>query len=80
MTTAQINNILNKGIKTQKIGKMPVVVLPLQVLETMRERFSMLEEYYQMSTSKNYKQKIARARASKKEISAKDLYKKLVLA
>ncbi|MBI1754912.1 hypothetical protein HY250_01030 [Candidatus Azambacteria bacterium] len=80
MTAAHIGNILNKEIKAQKIGTVPVVVLPVSAWETIRERMGLLEEYYQMSTSKKYKRDIARARASKKEISAKDLYKKLRLA
>lgn len=80
METTQINNILNKEARAQKIGKIPVVVLPISAWETIRERISMLEEYYQMSISKKYKQDIACSRTSKKEISAKDLYKKLRLA
>ncbi|MDO8572318.1 MAG: hypothetical protein Q7S11_00940 [bacterium] len=63
-----------------KLGKNPVVVLPVSAWETIRERVSMLEEYYQMSTSKKYKQDIARARASKKAVSSTYLYKKLGLA
>lgn len=63
-----------------KLGKNPVVVLPVSAWETIRERVSTLEEYYQMATSKKYKQDIARARASKKAVSSKDLYKKLGLA
>jgi len=62
-----------------KLGKSPVVVLPVSAWETIRERVGMLEEFYQMSTSKKYKQDIARARASKKVVSSKDLYKKLGL-
>lgn len=80
METNQINNILNKEVNVQKIGKIPVVVLPVLAWEIIHGRINMLEEYYQMNISKNYKQSIARARASKKEISAKDLYKKLKLA
>ena len=62
-----------------KLGKSPVVVLPVSAWETIRERVGMLEEFYQMSTSKKYKQDIARARASKQVVSSKDLYKKLGL-
>lgn len=72
-------NTLMKKAQIFKLGKSPVVVLPVSTWETIRERFSQLEEYYQMSTSKKYKQDIARARASKKEVSSKDLYKKLGL-
>jgi len=70
---------LMKKAQTLKIGKNPVVVFPVSTWEILRERFNTLEEYYQMSVSKKYKKDIANARASKKEISSKDLYKKLGL-
>lgn len=73
-------NTLMKKAQIFKIGRSPVVVLPVSVWETIRERVGQLEEYYQMSTSKKYRQDIARARTSKKEVSSKDLYKKLGLA
>ena len=73
-------NTLMKKAQIFKLGKSPVVVLPVSAWENIRERFSQLEEYYQMSTSKKYKQDIARARASKKGVPSKDLYKKLGLA
>ena len=38
-----------------------------------------LEEYYEMSTSENYKKAIAAARKSKKTISSKEVYKRLGL-
>ncbi len=63
-----------------KLGKSPVVVLPVSAWETICERVAELEEYYQMSISKKYKKDIASARASMKEVSSKDLYKKLRLA
>ena len=63
-----------------KLGKSPVVVFPVSAWEIIRARVSVLEEHYQMSTSKKYKQDIMRARASKKEISSKNLYEKLGLA
>ena len=63
-----------------KIGKNPVAVLPINAWNAMRERLDILEEYYQMSVSTKYKKDIARARLSKKEISAKNLYKRLGLA
>lgn len=72
-------NTLMKKAQIFKLGKNPVVVLPVSAWETIRERVNKLEEYYQMSTSKKYKQDIARARTSKKELSSKDLYKKLGL-
>lgn len=70
---------LMKKAQIFKLGKSPVVVLPVSAWETIRERVSHLEEYYQMSTSKKYKKDIASARTSKKEVSASDLYKKLGL-
>jgi hypothetical protein len=72
-------NILMKKAQVFKLGKSPVVVLPVSTWETIRERVGMLEEYYKMSISKKYKQDIARARASKKEVSSDALYKKLGL-
>lgn len=71
---------LVKKAQVFKLGKSPVVVFPVSAWEVIRARVSMLEEYYQMSTSKKYKQDILRARASKKEVSSRDLYKKLGLA
>jgi hypothetical protein len=73
-------NTLMKKAQVFKLGKNPVVVLPVSTWETIRERVGMLEEYYQMSTSKKYKRDIARARTSKKEVSSEVLYKKLGLA
>ncbi|MSU74316.1 hypothetical protein EXS57_00885 [Candidatus Kaiserbacteria bacterium] len=68
-----------KKAQTFKLGKSPVVIFPVSAWELIRARVSMLEEHYQMSTSTTYKKDIALARASKKEVSAKDLYKKLGL-
>lgn len=68
-----------KKVQIFKLGKSPVVVLPVRAWELIRERASMLEEYYQMSNSKKYKKDIANARRSKKEIPANLLYKKLGL-
>ena len=73
-------NTLMKKAQTFKLGKSPVVIFPVSAWEIIRARVSMLEEYYQMSTSNKYKQDIIRARASKKEVSSKELYKKLGLA
>lgn len=71
---------LMKKSQVFKLGKNPVVVFPVSAWEAIRARVDMLEEYYQMSTSPSYKKDIARARASKREVSSKDLYKKLGLA
>ena len=68
-----------KKAQVFKLGKSPVVVFPVSAWEVIRARVGMLEEYYQMSTSTKYKQDIIRARASKKEISSTDLYRKLGL-
>jgi len=72
-------NTLLKKAQIFKVGKNPVVVLPVHVWDTLKERFDSLEEYYQMSNSVKYKKDIARARASKKWIPAKDVYKRLGL-
>ncbi|MBI3459176.1 hypothetical protein HY061_02870 [Candidatus Azambacteria bacterium] len=74
-----INSTLLKKVQVFKMGKNPVVVLPMNVWDTLTEQFDTLEEYYKMSTSVKYKKDIARARVSKKWISAKDVYKKLGL-
>ena len=71
---------LIKKAQIFKLGKSPVVVFPVSAWEIIRARIGILEEYYQMSTSKKYKRDIASARTSKKEVSSKDLYKKLGLA
>ena len=72
-------NTLMKKAQIFKLGKSPVVVLPVRTWKLIRERAEMLEEYYQISNSKKYKRDIADARASKKEIPANSLYKKLGL-
>ena len=72
-------NTLMKQAQIFKLGKNPVVVLPISAWESIQERFNALEEYHQMSISKKYKQDIARARSSQKEISSQALYKKLGL-
>ena len=68
-----------KRAQVFKLGKSPVVVLPVRAWEIISERANMLEEYYRMSNSKKYKQDIAHARISKKEITSRVLYKKLGL-
>ena len=75
----QSMNTLIKKAQIFKLGRNPVVVFPVSAWEIIRARVDMLEEYYQMSTSNKYKQDIISARASKKEISSRDLYKKLGL-
>lgn len=72
-------NTLIKKIKIFKVGKSPVVVLPVETWGKINERVNMLEEYYQMSNSKKYRKDIASARSSKKEMGAIDLYGKLKL-
>ncbi len=47
-------------IKTQKIGKMPVVILPLDYFERMKEDLEMYE-------SKAFRKNIAKARAEVKK-------------
>jgi hypothetical protein len=75
MTIAQIKNILNKGIKTQKIGKMPVVVLPLPVWEEVRNRLEDME----MMASDSFRKKIAKARSEKKFYSLTQVKKMLAI-
>lgn len=68
-----------KKAQVFKLGKTPVVVLPVSAWESIRERVGQLEEFYQMTTSKKYKKDIASARSSEKKVSSGDLYKKLGL-
>lgn len=70
---------LSKKLQRVKIGKDPVVVLPLSFWKSICDNMEELEEYYEMSTSENYKKAIADARKSKKYISAEEAYKKLGL-
>jgi len=70
---------LSKKLQRVKIGKDPVVVLPLSFWKSICDNMEELEEYYEMSTSENYKKAIAAARKSKKYISAEQAYKKLGL-
>ena len=72
-------NTLMKQAQIFKLGKNPVVVLPISAWESIRERTEEMQEDLAMYISKNYKKSIARARASKKEISSRNLYKKLGL-
>ncbi len=59
-----------KKAQVFKIGKNPVVVLPIETWEKISDRVNMLEEHYQMSNSKKYKKDITDARVSKNEITA----------
>ena len=68
-----------KKVQIFKLGKSPVVVLPVHAWKLISERSDMLEEYYQMSSSKKYKKDIVKARKSKNEINSTVLYKKLGL-
>ena len=55
-------------IKTQKIGKRPVVVLPLDVWENIAEHIEELE----MSNSESFRKKIKTARKEKKLYSSSE--------
>ena len=56
-------------MKTQKIGKLPVVVLPLDYFENIKEDLEMYQ-------SKTFRKEIAKARAEVKTISLEQLLKK----
>ena len=73
-----MKTITNK-LQHTKIGKDPVVVMPVSFWKSVCENLEELEEFYAMSTSENYKKAIADARKSKKYISSQDVYKKLGL-
>ncbi len=64
-------NELSK-IKTQKIGGMPVVILPLDYFERMKEDMEMYR-------SKKLPQEIAKARKEIKTLSFDEVKKKLKL-
>ena len=72
-------NTMLKNAQIFKLGKSPVVVVPVAAWESLREHIDTLEEYREMSLSKNYKKDIALARASRKQVSSAHLYKKLGL-
>ena len=63
-----ILNELNK-VRSQKIGKMPVVILPL-------EYFELLKEDLEMYHSKKLPKEIAKARQEKKIISLGNMLNK----
>ncbi|MEK7192367.1 MAG: hypothetical protein AAB646_02545 [Patescibacteria group bacterium] len=62
MTTAK----LLEQSKVQKIGKKPVVVLPLSIWKEIEDRL----EDVQANESKSFKKKIAKARMEKKFYSS----------
>ena len=70
---------ISKNVKRTKIGKDPVVILPVSFWKSVCDNLEELEEYYEMSTSENYKKAIAKARKSNKLISSDEVYKKLGL-
>lgn len=67
-----VTQLLNTTIE-QKIGRNPVVILPLK---TWREIENLLEEI-EMAHSTNFIKKIAKARTQKKFYSSKDVKKLL---
>lgn len=71
MTNAE----LLKKVKTQKIGKTPMVVLPLNIWEEIEERLENLE----ILKSKTLKKKISKARSEKKLHSSSQIKKSLGL-
>ena len=73
-----MKTISNK-LQHTKIGKDPVVVLPVSFWKSICDNLEELEEFYEMSTSENYKKSIAAARKSKKYISSGEVYKELGL-
>lgn len=66
-------SLLLDEIKTQKIGKAPVVVLPLNVWKDIEERLEDLE----MAQSVFLKEKIIKARSEKKVYSSAQVKKSL---
>ena len=72
--------VMSKNVRQMKIGKEPVVVLPVSFWKSLCDNLEELEEYYEMSTSVNYKKAIAKARKSKSFVSSEEAYKKLGLA
>lgn len=67
MNTALIN------IQYQKIGKEPVVIVPLKQWEDLESRL----EDFEMSSSVSFRKKIAKARAEKKRYTSDDAKKML---
>ncbi|PIP30165.1 hypothetical protein COX26_00110 [Candidatus Jorgensenbacteria bacterium CG23_combo_of_CG06-09_8_20_14_all_54_14] len=67
-----VQQLLEKA-KIQKIGKTPVVVLPLDVWQSIEEQLEELE----MRFSNPFRKKIAKARAEKKFYSSAEAKKLL---
>ncbi len=72
-------NTLMKKAQIFKLGKSPVVVLPVRTWDKMRMKFEEMKEYLEMYNSASYRKSIARARKSKKLYTPEEVYKKLGL-
>ena len=72
-------NTLLKKINIGTLNRKPVVIIPTNTWDKMRARFEDMQEDLEMYASVNYRKSIARARASKKSYTSKQLYKKLGL-
>ena len=68
-----ITNKLLEQRQIQKIGKKPVVVLPLKIWQAVENRLEDLE----VMESKNLRKKIAKARSEKKNYSEAEVKKLL---
>jgi len=62
------------NIQYQKIGKEPVVIIPLKLWENLEERL----EDFEARTSLSFQKKIVKARAEKKRYTEKEAKKCLV--
>jgi len=67
-----MNTILTQ-IQHQKIGKEPVVIIPLKQWEDLEDRL----EDFEMQTSMPFRKKIAKARSEKKRYSSEEAKKML---
>lgn len=70
-----MNTILLEKIKPQKIGKTPVIILPLKTWQKIEDRFEELE----MINSESLRKKITKARSEKKLYSSSQAKKLLAL-
>jgi hypothetical protein len=61
------------NIQYQKIGKEPVVIVPLKQWEDLEDRL----EDFEMSSSLTFRKKIAKARAEKKRYTSDEAKKML---
>ena len=59
-------NTVVANIHYQKIGKEPVVIVPLKQWEALEDRL----EDFEMSSSPSFRKKIAKARAEKKRYTS----------